>query len=86
MMYYDWPLIINGDVTLTDFIRIKRMLADADIDLDLHTMEGDGKGGIYVEAEAPEWVNVSDVVATMEVRVDEETLNEWLADECLEVD
>lgn len=86
MTYYDWPLIFKGSMTLLDFVGIERLLSDSDIDLNVDHMEITTGGDIYIEAEAGEKVDVFSVVRDIDgVSVDEETLNEWLADECLEV-
>ncbi len=86
MTYYDWPLIFKGSMTLLDFVGIERLLSDSDIDLNVDYMEITTGGDIYIEAEAGEQVDVFSVVRDIDgVSVDEETLNEWLADECLEV-
>ena len=86
MTYYDWPLIFKGSMTISDFVGIERLLSDSDIDLNVDYMEITTGGDIYIEAEAGEQVDVFSVVSNIDgVSVDEETLNEWLADECLEV-
>ena len=81
MTYYDYPLLFDSKMDLGTFVGTIRKLADADIGLDLETMDGCNDGKIYIEAEGREWDEVKVAIDSIPgVEIDMATMTEWALD------